>query len=44
MTMLEEAIKLFEKLDQEEKLTYLSRLSVLVNMQKEGVAENEQNI
>ena len=36
MTMSEEAIELFEKLDQEEKFTYLSRLSALVNMQKEG--------
>ena len=43
MTMLEEAIELFEKLDPEEKHTYLSRLSALVNMQKEGTQDEDHD-
>lgn len=31
MTMLKEAIELFEKLDQKKKLNYLSRLSALAD-------------
>ena len=43
MTISEEAIELFEKLDQEEKFTYLSRLSALVNMQKERAQDEDHD-